>query len=333
MGNVSLVVVGLVVVLGGCMPSTSFLVTPVSGTRALREKVVRREALVTFEKIALIEVEGILQYGNDRESLTGLPLENPVAIFKERLDKAARDRAVKAVVLRMNTPGGGVTASDIMYTEVLKFKARTGKPVVTCMIDIGASGGYYIACAGDHIIAHPTTVTGSIGVITMIPNVSDTLAKIGARVHAFKSGQLKDAGSPFRPMDPAAETLYQQLVEDLYARFVAVVDRGRPQLSRTQVEQVADGRVFLGPDALELGLVDALGTVEDSIVAAKEFAGVGTRPVLVVQYARPYAHRPNFYAQDAAPARATASALPLQLLPPWLRHSTPQMLYMWAPGW
>ncbi|MBN2447299.1 MAG: signal peptide peptidase SppA [Phycisphaerae bacterium] len=325
--------IAVAVLIGGCGP-TSFLITPVPADRELDESVLIRESAWTSTRIALIDVDGVL--ANSRPtSLVGTTGENPVSLFKEKLDRAASDKRVKAIVLRINSPGGTVTASDLMYTELMRFKQRTGKPVVACMLDVAASGGYYVACAADTIIAHPTTVTGSIGVIMMAPNISDTLSRIGAYVHIFKSGEMKDAGSPFREMAPADRELFQKLIDDMYARFLAVVAAGRPDLPEQRLRELADGRVFLAPDALENGLIDSIGTLEDAIGEAKGRAGLVDANVLVVEYARPLAHRPNVYARADAPTPAAGSQINLVNveLPPWLAHSTPQMLYMWAPGW
>ena len=133
------------------------------------------------------------------------------------------DKDVRAVVLRINSPGGGVTATDLMYGEVLRFRAQTGKPVIAAMLDVAASGGYYLACAADTIYAQPTTVTGSIGVIMMAPEFAGTMQKIGVRVNVIKSGEMKDMGSPFREMNEQDRAVLQGLIDGMYARFLDVV--------------------------------------------------------------------------------------------------------------
>jgi protease-4 len=135
------------------------------------------------------------------------PTENKVSLFEQELERAAKDPAVKAVVLRVNSPGGTVTASDIMYESVLRFKRETKKPVVAALQDVAASGAYYIACGSDKIVAHPASVVGSIGVIFSTFTFEGTLANIGAKSEAIKSGPLKDMGSPFRSLDPRARDL------------------------------------------------------------------------------------------------------------------------------
>lgn len=313
----------------GCGP-TSFLITPVSADRKLAEHEVWRESVWATDKVLLLDLDGIIS-NTPRESFLGLPARNPVAVFKEKLDKAQRDRRVRAVVLRINSPGGGVTASDLMYSELRRFKQHRNVPVVACLMDTAASGGYYVACAADRIYAHPTSVTGSIGVIMIAPDLSGTMAKIGLRANIIKSGPLKDAGSPLREMRDEDRAVFERMVSSMYERFIQVVDEGRPNLDAAQVRQLADGRVYLGPQARELGLVDEIGTLADAVQSAKQAAGLGERPVVVVQYALPSAHRPNYYADT--PVGGPQVHLVHIDLPEWLTSPAPQFLYLWAPGW
>lgn len=321
---------GLLIVVAGCGPA-SFLVTPVPASRELVESVVERDGLWTSDRIAIVDVDGVIS--NFREqALLGPPGENPVALFKEKLDKARRDGRVKAVVLRINSPGGGVTASDLMYEEVRRFKQLSRKPVVACMLDVATSGGYYLACAAERIIAHPTTVTGSIGVLMMTPDLSGTLLKLGAKMNVMKSGPLKDAGSPFRAMSDSDRATFQAIIDAMYERFVDVVARSRTSLDRERVQALADGRVYLAGEALASGLIDEIGGMREALAAARTAAGLDGKPALVVQYARPLGHRPNYYAEtpDRGPAQVNVVNVNL---PEWLNGSAPQFLYLWAPGW
>lgn len=327
----SALVLAALAVLGGCIP-TSFLITPVSGQRALEEHVVERQSPWATQRIALIEVEGAISNAA-LSSLTGVSLGNPVSILKEKLDRAARDQRVKAVVLRINSPGGGVTASDLMYTEVQRFRARTRKPVIASLADTAASGGYYVACAADRILAHPTTVTGSIGVIMMTPQISGTLAKLGAQMNVIKSAPMKDVGSPFRDMSPDERAVFQKIIDAMYERFLDVVAASRTQLSRARIRELADGRVYVGADALAHGLIDEIGMLPAAIELAKARGGIGARPALVVSYARPADYRANIYAQRPdAPPGAQVNVINLSL-PAWPGADGPQFLYLWAPGW
>lgn len=316
-------------VLAGCGP-TSFVVTPISARQTLTESVVLRESPWAVQKIALIDVDGVLQNARPA-SLLGTAGENPVSLFAEKLDKAASDRYVRAVLLRINSPGGGVTATDLMYDELQRFRQRTQKPVVASLLDVAASGGYYLACGADRIYALPTTVTGSIGVIMIAPEISGTMQKIGVHMNVIKSGALKDMGSPFRPMDEPERAVFQGLIDGMYARFVDVVARSRTALPPQRLKELADGRVYLGGEAQKLGLVDEVGALHEALLGAKAAARLSETPVKVVQYGRPIAHRPNVYASGDAPAPHVSVVN--VALPDWLTSPSPQLLYLWAPGW
>jgi protease-4 len=319
----------LPLVLLGCGP-TSFLITPVPAKQALTEEVVLRESAWAVKKIALIDVEGVLQ--NVRAtSLLGMAGENPVSLFAEKLDKAAQDPNVRAVVLRINSPGGGVTATDLMYDELQHFRQRTHKPVIAALLDVGASGGYYLACGADKIYALPTTVTGSIGVIMIAPEFSGTLQKIGAHVNVIKSGELKDMGSLFREMTDKDRAVLQGLIDGMYGRFLDVVAKSRTALDREHLRQLADGRVFLGHEAKDVGLIDEVGTLRHALAGAKQAGGLANVKIKVVEYARPLAYRPNIYARSDPPP-GQVNLVNVQL-PDWLSNPAAQLMYIWAPGW
>jgi protease-4 len=319
----------LFLTLAGCAPM-SLLVTPVPRAKDLVENEVTRESIWATQKIALIDVDGLLR--NERDwSLLGPPGENPVSLFKEKLDKAAADGNVKAVVVRINSPGGSVTASDLMYTELKEFKRKTGKPVIAAMLDVAASGGYYVACAADKIYAHPTTVTGSIGVVMVAPDFSGTMDKLGIRANIIKSAELKDAGSPFREMTENDRMVFQRMITAMYARFLNVVAEARTTINQTRLKEIADGRVYLAQEAKEQGLVDEIGTLHDTLAAARTAAGLDKKAVIVVEYARPLLHRPNIYA-SAPNVPAQVNLINVEL-PAWLKSPAPQFMYLWAPGW
>jgi protease-4 len=222
-----------------------------------------------FDKVALIDVDGLIV--NARTGNLFSSGDNPVSLFRERLDAAACDRRVKAVVLRINTPGGGVTASDIMYRDLVNFREETGKPVVACLMDVAASGGYYLAVGCDRIFAHPTTVTGSIGVIMNLYNAHGLLSMVGVKSEPIKSGPNKDIGNPARPMSDAERALLQKMVNSFHEQFVSVVAKGR-NLPVERVRELADGRVYTGLEAKAEGLVDEVGYLEDALNAALAMA-------------------------------------------------------------
>jgi protease-4 len=304
----------------------SLIITPVSINRPLAEKTLYSESILPDGKVVVIGVEGILINAESPGLLS--PGEHAVARFTEELEKAAKDPGVKAVVVRINSPGGTVTASELMHAELTRFR-KSGKPVVAMMMDVAASGGYYLACGADEIVACRSTVTGSIGVIMQLFEVTGTMQKIGVRAEAIKSGDQKAAGSPFETLAPEQRVLFQGIVDELYGQFVDVVDAGRPQLDRQQVETLADGRVYTAQQALEHGLIDRIGAIRDAIDAAKERAGI--ERAKVVAYERPYGYVPNYYA--AAPQIAPGTDVNLINLDVGgaARNVWPPFMYLWTP--
>ncbi len=311
---------------GGCMPG-GFVIKPVTTNERLTEQTLYSESLFPAGKIAVIGLEGILLDAEKPALLR--PGEQPVVVLLEQLDKARRDPWVKAVVLRINSPGGAVTAAELMHHEVLRFK-KSGKPVVVMMMDVAASGGYYVACAADEIMACHSTVTGSIGVIVQLFEVTGTMQKIGISADAIKSAPMKAAGSPFEPLTPPERTMFQGIVDDLYGQFVAVVEAGRPKLSHDQVMAVADGRVFTADQALALGLIDRIGTMNGAIDRAKALAGI--RTAKVVSYVRPYGYVANYYGHEPAgepQGQAQVNLLNVDL-GGWTDRYRPPFMYLWA---
>jgi protease-4 len=243
------------------------------------------------DKIAIINVDGMIL--NMRSSGLLGSGENPVSLFRERLDAAAKDPHVKAVVLRINSPGGAVTASDIMYHDVLQFREKTGKPIVACFMDVAASGAYYLAMACNCVYAHPTTITGSIGVIMSLYSAAGLATKIGISSNPIKSGPIKDLGNPLRDMTDVERAVLQDLVNRFYDQFVRVVAQGR-RLPEERVRELADGRVYSGMYAREVGLVDEIGYLEDAIAAALALAHLDD--ATVVAYDRGSGYRGSIYA-------------------------------------
>ena len=274
------------------------------------------------DKVLLIDLAGVLAEEPvfTLESRPQVPL---LARVREELEKAEDDERVRAVVLRINSPGGTVTASDILYHEVMRFKARRKVPVVASILDVGASGGYYVALAADRILVHPTTVTGSIGVLMLTVNASGLLEKIGVSAAYVKSGEFKDMGSPFRNIRPEELALFQDLIDRFYGRFVELVARSR-KLDEARVRAFADGRIYTAGEALSLGLIDQVGYLEDAIASAKSAAGI--TEAKVVTYHRPRQYRATIYSStDAAGPAATLPDLARMVL------SGPRFLYLWWP--
>lgn len=206
---------------------------------------------------------------------TILSSESIVRQFK----KFGEDKSIKAILLKVNTPGGGVAASQEMY-EAIKKTRDSGKPVVVSISSLGASGGYYAACGGSLIIANPGSLVGSIGVIINLMNFRELAEKIGISENIIKSGELKDAGNPFRELNEMDREYFQNLVDDSYDQFLDVVSSAR-KIEKEKLREYANGRVFTGRQAKEIGLVDSLGTFEDAVRITGEIAGIEGEPVIV----------------------------------------------------
>jgi protease-4 len=279
-----------------------------------------------WDKVAIIDVEGVILNAKTGGGLLGGG-DNPVALFRERLDAAEADKHVKAVVVRINSPGGAVTASDIMYQDLCNFRRRTHKPVVACMMDAAASGGYYLAMGADRVYAHPTTVTGSIGVIMSLYNATGLCQMIGVASDPIKSGPNKDIGNPARPMTAEERAILQGVVDSFYGQFVQVVVRGRG-LPEERVRALADGRVYTGLDAKQLGLVDEIGYLDDAIQAAKDMAGIDDAKI--VAYDKNDGYRGCIYA--ATPHFPSEVNVKLDL--PGLAGPGcgAAFMYLWGPG-
>ncbi len=246
------------------------------------------------DKVALIDVSGLIVNAKPPGLLSRR--ENPVARFAEALQKAAADDRVRAIIVRINSPGGTVTASDVMYRELVNFKQTTTKPVVILMADVAASGGYYLACAGDHLIAHGTTITGSIGVIMQTVDVSSGLSRIGIKTDAIVSGPNKDLASPLAPMPDEHREILQRIVDEFYGSFRQIVIDARSGIASTDLAWVTDGRVVTGKQAAEIGLVDEVGDLRIAFARAREHAGLSNASL--VRYHRPSQHVGSAYAQS-----------------------------------
>ena len=227
-------------------------------------------------KIAVIPVQGIIYTDDQTEWGTSM-----VDDIKNALQTALEDDSVKAVVLAVNSPGGEVTASDIIYHEVLKVQKK--KPVVVAMTSLAASGAYYIACAADWIVANETTFTGSIGVIIQSLNYEGLFDKVGLDAVVFKSGKFKDMLSGSRPMTPEEQAYVESMVMQVYERFLGIVSRARNLPADGLRETFADGRIITGKDAKEAGLVDQLGYVEDAYDKARALANAPEAGVIRYQ--------------------------------------------------
>jgi protease IV len=308
----------------GCGQQTGWLIKPVPLDESLRETVLTADSgWFIRDKIVIIDVDGLLM--NVRERGFWGTQDNPVSLFVEKLQKASSDPAVRAVVLRVNSPGGGVTASDIMYKHLMDFRREKSVPVIAVIEDVGASGAYYVACGANHIVVHPTSVVGSIGVIMQTLSLSRTMKMIGIEAKAITSGPFKDLGSPLKPLDARDLAILQRMVDAYWERFLEVVETGRPGLSKGEVHELADGRIFTGTDSVEYGLADEVGYLDSALARAKQQAGLKRAQVVI--YHRPLGYRANVY--STAPTPAQINLLNVSL-PEVLQTAQPQFLYLWT---
>jgi protease-4 len=314
----------LTLLLTGC-GTPSFLITPVKNTNALHEETVEPGHGWFGKKIAIIPVEGVLANARS-DGLLG-PTENSVSLFVQELRQAARDPDVRAVVLRVNSPGGTVSGADAMYQELRRFRRKTGKPVVASAQEVAASGAYYVCCGADRIIAQPTSLVGSVGVIFEAFDLQGTLYKLGIRSDPIMSGNLKDMGSPFRQRTPQETQIMQEMVDQYFHRFLGIVQDNRHLSDPADVTNISTGRIFTGEQAARLGLVDGNGLLDDAITLAKKLADVPNASVVL--YRRPYGYGGSIYADAAVP---TPQAKTLQLKIPLLEETLPPgFYYLWRP--
>jgi len=225
--------------------------------------------LLGSEKVALVTIEGVIV--DSKEVI-------------EQLERHRLNPSVKAIVVRINSPGGAVAASQEIYKGLLKLR-ESGKPVVASMGSVAASGGYYIASAADQIMANPGSITGSIGVIMQIPNISGLMQKIGVKAVVIKSGEHKDLASAIREPTDAERRILQGVLDDVHSQFIEAVAKSR-RMAREKVEALADGRIFSGRQAVALGLVDEVGDLQDAVERAGKLGGIPGKPKVIQEKRR-----------------------------------------------
>ena len=257
--NPVLIVLLTAAVLGGIFFVVLFLTSSLSG-----RKTADGLSVMGTDRVAMVKIEGIL-----------ISSEHIV----EELNDYADDASVKAIVIRIDSPGGGVVVSQEIYNAVKNAK-KEGKKIIVSMGSVAASGGYYVAAAADKIVANPGTLTGSIGVKMEFANVEKLLEKIGVKGMVVKAGEFKDIGSPYRDMTAQEKKLLQDVIDDVHNQFIKAVAEGR-NLPEADVRAIADGRIFTGQQALALKLVDQMGDLADSIRLVGSMAGIKGRPRVV----------------------------------------------------
>jgi len=258
-----------IVLASGVLAAVLLALNAGSGKRRLNPSV------LAGDNVAVVDVTGVLT--SSHSVSRGSSSARSVI---EELEKHGEDGSVRAVVLRIDSPGGTVVAAQEVFAAVTRLREEKNKIVVASMADIGASGGYYIACAADRIYANPGTITGSIGVIMEFPNLKELFGKIGITSTTIKSGEFKDTGSALREMTEREREVLQELIDDVYDQFVAAVQERR-NMPQQAVRDIADGRIFTGRQAHTLGLVDELGDLTSAVAAAAELAGIEGEPSVI----------------------------------------------------
>lgn len=279
-------------------------------------------------KVVLVTVRGTLESGPEKETFREKP-----GIIQEtvsQLDKAAADPSVKALVLAVDSPGGTATASDILYDELMAWKEKTKAKLVVCMLEVAASGGYYISLPADVIVAHPTTITGSVGTIFIRPKVVGLMDKIGVDVDVTKSGVHKDMGSPFRQPSREEVELFDGIVADMNSRFLSLVTKHR-KLSDENLRQVSTARVFTAGQARKVGLVDEIGNIDFAVATARKLAGLPKEARLVVYRRTEYADD-NPYNSLLTRMASQPALVDLGAAGDLLRRRA-GFYYLWEPGY
>jgi len=308
----------LISTLSGC----AFVSVPlVQSPRPLEEQVLEGDGA---KKILLLDISGTITDQEKSGGLLGQRSASMVSQVREALQKAEKDKDLAGVILRINSPGGGVTASDIIHHDIIEFKKRKQIPVHACIMSVGASGGYYVAAAADEITAHPTAITGSIGVIIMKFNVAGLMGKIGVEEQTVKSGDKKDIMSPFRRATPEEEKLAQEIIDQLHGRFLDVIMvRPGNKLSLVELKKLADGRIYTAEQALKGQLIDKTGYLDDVIAGIRK--NVGDDKARVVTYYRPGSYKGSIYAGADAKESLTEMFGGMDAL------SGGSFMYLWKP--
>ncbi len=318
-----ILIIIITVALSACAPHIHL---DFMGKDRMQEVVLMESKTKTTNKILVIDLNGTItnQAGRGILNREG----DLVSKIYYRLKTASEDPDVKGIILRLDTPGGDVTTSDIIYKEILRFREKTGVPVVALMMGVAASGGYYVASGCDIIMAHPTTITGSIGVIAVFPGVKKVLDKVGIEMTTIKSGKMKDVGSPFREISDDEKTYFQEMIDAFYSTFLHVVYENRKELlSMEEIEKLADGRVYHAKQALELKLIDVIGYFDEALERVKSMASI--RDAEVIAYTYHPSRKTNIYAK--AVPRGNPFSVEIKAFDHLLPSLRTGFYYLWLP--
>ena len=296
---------------------------PVTDAGPLKEMTVEGAGGPGQAVVAIVDVDGLL-LNSDPAGIYSLG-ENPVSLFREKLDAIAADSCIGAVVLHINSPGGGVTATDIMWRDLQMFRANTHRPVVACLMDVGTGGAYYLATGADQIVAHPTSVTGGIGVVLNLYNLRESMAQINVLNQSVKAGTNIDMGSVLNPLPPDTRKLLQGMADEFHARFKNVVAGARPAAAGDAT--TFDGRVFTASEAHARHLIDRVGYLDDAVAVAKDLAHLPEARVVLFHRGNDPAHSPY----SMTPNSPIQSSIVPMSIPGLDRSRLPSFLYLWQP--
>jgi protease-4 len=279
-------------------------------------------------KVLVIHVRGTISDEPRRRIVTTRPslLQEVVS----QLRKAEKDPEIKALLLKINSPGGSTTASDILYQEIVAFKQKTQTKVVVAMMDVAASGGYYIALPADFILAHPTSVTGSVGVLFLRPDLVGLIDKVGIGVDISKTGKNKDMGSPFRQATDEEKQIIQDMIDQLGARFLDRIEAHR-RIDPQSLKEISSARIYLAADALRLGMVDQVGYLSEAVGEAKKLSGLPENAKVIV-YRRTRFPDDNLYNPSTSQYEGQGVSMVSVDLPASLTIKQAGFYYLWQPG-
>lgn len=282
--------------------------------------------LASNSNVCIVDVDGLLV--NKNMSGFGSMGENPVALFREKLDHVETDNSIAALVLRINSCGGGVTASDMMSRDLESLRSRRKIPIVACIMEAGTGGAYYLACGCDLIVAQPTSILGGVGVIMNIYNLEDMMGQFGIVHIPIKQGSKIDMGTSSRAMEEPEKEALQEIAGQFHGRFCDRVKMYRPET--TLSNDVLDGRVFTGTQGVELGLADQIGYLDNAIEQAQRLAGLQPNPASGVVMLRRDRDR-AYSVHDVTPNTPTMQSIIPIKVPGLDRSSLPTFLYLWQP--
>ncbi len=312
-----------IIIMGGCAAPQVKLFSDASDP--LKESILQG---TEKGKVLVVSLRGVISTRPKEGTFRTMP--SMVQEIVSQLRMAEKDKEIKCLLLKVDSPGGTATASDILYNEILAFKERTKAKIVVSMMDIAASGGYYVSLPADVIFAHPTTITGSIGVIFMRPNVTGFIDKIGLTMDVNKSGKNKDMGSPFRRPTEEETQILQDLTDGLADRFLKLVVKHRG-LEETSLSMISTARVYLPAEAKALGLIDRIGYLDEAVAEAIKISGLPEK-AKVVAYRRTVFPNDNLYNPLTTSSNVQAKPLFDLGIRNAATHLAPGFYYAWTPA-